>query len=129
MLKNIPMRFGSGVLSDFVYQGCSSASGENIPAPCYQATMYFIDNLGRRISFNSTNSKDYELINPVTVWVINTHLLILQCVTEDTVYVDKKYYTIVNKSPNKIMSKWEQRERLETPDYFEYEVKERKIHA
>lgn len=91
--------------------------------------MYFIDNLGRRISFNSTNSKDYELINPVTVWVINTHLLILQCVTEDTVYVDKKYYTIVNKSPNKIMSKWEQRERLETPDYFEYEVKERKIHA
>lgn len=123
-LKNVPMKEGCGILSGFVYQGCSSASGESVPTPCYQATMCFEDQFGRRRPFNRKASDDFELINPVSIWIINSHLLILHCATDDTVYIDKKFSTIVNRNPNKSMSKNERQQRLETPDYFEYEVRE-----
>lgn len=123
-LKTVPMKESCGILSDFVYQGCSSASGESVPTPCYQATMCFEDQYGRRRLFNRKVSDDFELINPVSIWIINSHLLILHCATDDTVYIDKKFSTIVNRNPNKTMSKIERQQRLETPDYFEYEVRE-----
>jgi hypothetical protein len=128
-LKSVPMKDGCGILCNLIYQGCSAASGENIPTPCYQAIMYFEDRYGNRRPFNSRVSNEYELINPVQVWIINNHLLILHCATDDTVYIDKKYSSIVNKSPDRIMRKMEQRERLETPDYFEYEVREEEINV
>ena len=123
-LKTVPMKDGCGILSDFIYQGCSSASGESVPTPCYQATMCFEDQFGRRRPFNRKVSDDFELVNPVSIWIINNHLLILHCATDDTVYIDTKFSTIVNRNPNKTMSKIEQQQRLETPDYFEYEVRE-----
>lgn len=123
-LKTVPMKGGCGILSDFIYQGCSSASGESVPTPCYQATMCFEDQFGRRRPFNRKVSDDFELVNPVSFWIINSHLLILHCATDDTVYIDKKFSTIVNRNPNKTMSRIERQQRLETPDYFEYEVRE-----
>ena len=63
-------------------------------------------------------------MNPVNLWIVNEHLLILHCVTNDTVYIDNRYSTIVNRSPGVTMSKHEQRARLMTPDYFSYTVRE-----
>ena len=123
-LKTVPMKDGCGIIYNLAYQGCSSASGESVPTPCYQATMSFEDQFGRRIPFNRKASDDFELINPVKVWIINSHLMILHCATEDTVYIDKKLSSIVNRNPNKTMSKLDRQKRLETPDYFEYEVRE-----
>lgn len=79
---------------------------------------------GRRIPFNSKPSNDFELVNPVKVWIVNEHLLILRCTTEDAVYVDKDFSTIVNRNPATYMSKAEQHHRLKTPDYFKYSIRE-----
>ena len=123
-LKKLPMQTGCGILRELCYQGQSAASGERTAAPCYFGTMYFVDRNGQRIPFNSRESDQFELVNPVRVWIINEHLLILRCATEDPVYVDKKYYTIANRSPDTYMNRGEQEQRLETPDYFEYRIRE-----
>ena len=123
-LKTVVMRPDCGILTNLVYQGTSIASGESVPAPYYTSTMCFVDSYGVRRPFNAKRSSDFELVNPVGVWIINEHLLILRCVTEDAVYIDKRYSTIVNRSPSTIMDKMEQQERLMTPDYFKYQVKE-----
>ena len=124
-LKTVFMAPGCGVIRDLVYQGESVASGESVGAPAYTGTMYFMDHAGNYRPFNANpSSKGYELVNPVNLWIVNEHLLILHCVTDDTVYIDNRYSTIVNRSPSVIMSKQEQRARLMTPDYFAYTVRE-----
>ena len=90
----------------------------------YALTISFISSTGRRIPFNSKPSNDFELVNPAKVWIVNEHLLILRCTTEDAVYVDKDFSTIVNRNPDTYMSKAEQHHRLKTPDYFKYSIRE-----
>ena len=123
-LKALLMKYGCGILTNLDYQGTTVASGETMPAPCYSATLSFISSTGRRIPFNSKPSKEFELVNPVRVWIVNEHLLILRCTTEDAVYVDKDFSTIVNRNPATYMSKAEQHHRLKTPDYFKYSIRE-----
>ena len=123
-LKALLMKYGCGILTNLDYQGTTVASGETMPAPCYSATLSFISSTGRRIPFNSKPSNDFELVNPVKVWIVNEHLLILRCTTEDAVYIDKDFSTIVNCNPATYMSKAEQHHRLKTPDYFKYSIRE-----
>ena len=124
-LKTVFMAPGCGVIRDLIYQGESVASGESVGAPTYTGTMYFMDHAGNYRPFNANPSnKGFELVNPVNLWIVNEHLLILHCVTDDTVYIDNRYATIVNRSPSVTMSKQEQRARLMTPDYFAYTVRE-----
>ena len=123
-LKALLMKYGCGILTNLDYQGTTIASGETMPAPCYSATLSFISSTGRHIPFNSKPSKEFELVNPVKVWIVNEHLLILRCTTEDAVYVDKDFSTIVNRNPATYMSKAEQHHRLKTPDYFKYSIRE-----
>ena len=123
-LKALLMKYGCGILTNLDYQGTTIASGETMPAPCYSATLSFISSTGRRIPFNSKPSNDFELVNPVKVWIVNEHLLIRRCTTEDAVYIDKDFSTIVNRNPATYMSKAEQHHRLKTPDYFKYSIRE-----
>lgn len=123
-LKVLPMKYGCGILTNLSYQGATIASGETMPAPCYSATLSFISDTGRYIPFNSKPSKEFELVNPVMVWIVNEHLLILRCATEDAVYVDKHFSTIVNRNPATYMSRAERQQRLKTPDYFKYSIRE-----
>lgn len=123
-LKVLPMKYGCGILTNLSYQGATIASGETMPAPCYSATLSFISDTGRYIPFNSKPSKEFELVNPAMVWIVNEHLLILRCATEDAVYVDKHFSTIVNRNPATYMSRAERQQRLKTPDYFKYSIRE-----
>lgn len=124
-LKTVVMRPFCGVIRELTYIGESAASGESVPAPAYSGTMYFMDFNGNYHPFNSNPAgRGFEIVNPVKLWVVNEHLLILHCATDDAVYIDKQYATIVNRSPEIAMARQEQRERLRTPDYFEYEVRE-----
>lgn len=125
MLRTVFMKPGCGIIRDLVYQGESIASGEPAAAPCYSGTMYFMDQAGNCHSFNSNPSRrGFELVNPVNLWIVNEHLLILRCVTDDAVYIDNRYFTIANRSPSVVMSREEQQARLMTPDYFAYTVRE-----
>ena len=123
-LQRVSMKLGCGVILDLTYQGMTVASGEMFPAPQYQGTLCYVDEMGRYRFFNRGVSKEYEQINPVNIWVINEHLLILRCCTDDAVYIDRKYSSIVNRNPALTMTKVEQRDRLLTPDYFEYRTRE-----
>lgn len=124
-LKTVRMQPGCGLIQNLTYCGETIASGEVVAAPCYTGTMYFTDREGRYRAFNSNPSNhNFELVNPVNIWIINEHLLILRCVTNDTVYIDSLYSTIVNRSPLVIMSKHERKSRLKTPDYFTYQIRE-----
>lgn len=98
-LKALLMKYGCGILTNLDYQETTIASGETMPAPCYSATLSFISSTGRRIPFNSKPSNDFELVNPAKVWIVNEHLLILRCTTEDAVYVDKDFSTTVGLPP------------------------------
>lgn len=124
-MKTMQMRSGAGVLEHLRYIGNTIASGETIALPEYEATLYFEDSYGRRIPFNSReDSKKYEYINPAHVWIVNERMLILRAVTNDAVYIDTQYATILSRSPDTAMSRDAQRVRLQTPDYFEYTPKE-----
>lgn len=91
--------------------------------PHYTATLYFEDGYGRRWPFNSSPiAKEFELVNPVHVWLVNDQLLLLLCHDEEGggVYIDTRYGTIVNRTVPREIGK----RVLDTPDYFEYTVKE-----
>lgn len=122
-LKNVAMKIGCGVITKLQYLGMDVASGETVPAPHYQGTLCYVDRYGKYQPFNAIPSREYEQVNPVNVWIINEHLLILRCVTEDAVYIDTHYSSIVNRNPVLTMTKVEQRDRLMNPDYFEYRTR------
>lgn len=123
-LKSVVMRYGCGMIRDLVYKGKTVASGEQIAAPCYDGKMFFVDNNGNYRTFNFVESEEYEPVNPVHIWIINEHLLILRCVTDDAPYIDTRYSTIVNRKSTTTMSFQERRKRFLNPDYFEYKVKD-----
>ena len=126
-LKQVKMREGCGIICNLTYQGVNIPPWEEIPMPHYTATLYFEDTWGRRWTFNSSpKSKGFELVNPVHIWLVNERLLILLCHDEDGsgVYIDTRYNTIVNRSLDDSVPKREQKKILDTPDYFEYIVKE-----
>lgn len=62
-------------------------------------------------------------------WIINEHLLVLQAATGDALYVDKKSASIPEKDPDIYMDKEEQRNRLVVADFFEYKIREERIHV
>lgn len=121
-MKTLHMRQGSGVLTRLRYQGICPVSGEETPAPCYTGRLMYVDRDGRYHLFHIGEEDGFETINPVTVWIVNEHLLIMNCATGDAVYVDKKMGLIINRSPETYMTKREQQLRLDTPDYFDYTV-------
>lgn len=123
-LQSVELMPRCGIATNIRFVDISIPSGETIPVPCYSATLIFETWDGRRVPFNSQQSDLYEEVNPVHIYIINEHLLILHCYTGDGVYVDQKYTSIVNKTPAKIMTKQEMQTRLKTPDYFEYSVSE-----
>ena len=123
-LKSVEMRGGSGVICGLAYAGTGHPPWEEVPMPHYTATLYFKDARGQRHPFNSNpNSKGFELVNPVHVWLVNDRLLILQCHDEEdkggSVDIDTRYNIIVNRSLIGNAQRF-----LDTPDYFEYTVME-----
>lgn len=129
-MKTMQMRSYAGVIEHMRYLGDTIASGETIALPEYEATLYFEDSYGRRIPFNNKeDSEKYEWINPVHIWIVNDRMLILRGVTDDAIYIDAQYATILGRSPDTVMSKSAQRLRLQTPDYFEYTQKEVQSHV
>ena len=123
-LKNKTVQPGNGILFDFVYQDTTAPSGEKLRSPMFEATMLYTDRDGVRRPFSFRNSDGFEAINPVRVWIVNEHLLVLHCATDDGVQLDNQDSTLINRDPTCYLSKEEQFERLETPDYFQYEIRE-----
>ena len=124
-LRTVPMSEGCGILRDIHYLGNSLPPGEDIQTPEYSATLYYIDDdTGDLLAFHDKADDYFEQVNPVTLWTINEHLLILQGATGDTLYIDNQTATILYRNPDSVMTRDEQRERLETPDYFEYRVED-----
>lgn len=122
-LKNEAVLPGGGILCDLVYQKTDTPSGEALPMPLYEATLYYSDTNGVRHPFNSRKNNLYEEVNPVRVWIVNEHLLILQCATKDGVMLDNQRSTLVNRRPETYLSRKEEYQRVETPDYYLYESK------
>ena len=122
-LRSIRMQDGCGVMRDLSYQGNTLPPGESVPTPEYSATLYYTDeDADCLLPFHDRADDYFEQVNPVTLWTINEHLLILQGATGDTLYIDNQTASILYQNPDAVMSRDEQRERLETPDYFEYRV-------
>lgn len=122
--KTVNIIFNGGILDCMKYKGDSIPSGEVVPLPHFEGRLSFINNnTGKRYFFNKYESEDFELINPVQVWIVNDYLMILRCATEDSVYVDVKNEIILNRSPEKFMNYNEQLKRLCNPDYFKYNIK------
>ncbi|MBQ7681558.1 MAG: hypothetical protein IJT31_05040, partial [Oscillibacter sp.] len=124
-LRTVRMEEGCGVLRDIRYHGNSLPPGESIQTPEYSATLYYTDeDSGALLAFHDRADDYFEQVNPVTLWTINEHLLILQGATGDTLYIDNQTASILYRNPDSVMSRDEQRERLETPDYFEYRMED-----
>ena len=55
----------------------------------------------RRHQFNSDPAREneFDLVNPVKVWIVNEHILIVYTVNEGSLLVDKQYLppSIVNR--------------------------------
>lgn len=111
-------------LSDFMYLGELEFEGEGT-FPAFQAMIYFYDiNAQTMRPFNSNErSAMYELINPVTIYLVNDHVLGLTTVTGDPIQIDKRYNSVVNRKLLYLSSK-EEMDRIRIPDSFEYELME-----
>ena len=127
--EHVALNHGSGVLRNFTYQGMSEPYGGAVPAPCYSAILYYLDDEIGYVPFKKGQSKRYQEINPVMAWIINEHLLVLQAATGDALYVDKRSASIPEKDPDIYMDKEEQRDRLVVADFFEYKIREERIHV
>lgn len=125
----IDLNYGSGVLRNFTYQGMTEPYHEAAPAPCYSAVLYFLDDEFGYVPFKKGQSKRYQEINPVMVWIINEHILALQAATGDALYVDKGSANIPERDPDIYMDREQQRERLVVADFFEYKIREERIHV
>lgn len=120
-LETEPLVMDAGLAKNIVFKGYSIADGETQTFPRYEATLYFYNKQsGRLVPFNSNDNPNFELINPVGIWIINDHMLSLRTVTEDAVSINTRHNTIVNRK-DQTPFKY-QREYVKTPDYFEYET-------
>ena len=118
---------GAGILSDLEYIEDSIPSGETIALPRYRATMFFETWDGRRIPFCSDeHSAKYELINPVSVWIVNERNMILQNPDLAGLDFDIGAARIVSKNRDFIMTRAVQEKRIKTPDYYGYEMRMRR---
>ncbi|MBQ6986578.1 MAG: hypothetical protein IJQ25_06290, partial [Oscillibacter sp.] len=123
--ETMSLRPGCGVLRDFVYRGMSVADGEEEPAPEYEATLYYTAKNQRLLPFSNRENAKFDAINPVKVWIVNEHLLILLCSTEDAIYLDSRDSSVLKCKPEvKIPDSEEQAKRLKNPDYFSYQIRE-----
>ena len=115
---------GAGVLCDLEYLEESVPSGEAIPLPRYRATMYIEMYDGRRIRLNSDeNNTKFELINPVSVWIVNDRNMILQDPYEGGLTFDIGAGRVITKKADYEMPPEMRLKRLKTPDYFGYEMR------
>lgn len=117
---------GAGILSDLEYIEDSVPSGETLALPRYRATMFFETWDGRRIPFSSEYSAKYELVNPVSVWIVNERNMILQNPDWAGLDFDIGAARIVSKNRDSIMTKAMQEKRIKTPDYYGYEMRKRR---
>lgn len=108
---------------DLKYIECSVApAGEDGECPHYQGTLQFW-NVRRAawFSFCSDRAKtEFELINPVDIWLINDHFLAMYSATGDAVYIDSSHGSILNKAEHTLSSS--ERRALQIPDKFEYDI-------
>ncbi|MBQ9618599.1 MAG: hypothetical protein IJR48_09565, partial [Oscillibacter sp.] len=123
--ETMSLRPGCGVLRDFVYRGMSVADGEEESAPEYGATLYYTAKNQRLLPFSNRENAKFDAINPVKVWIVNEHLLILLCSTDDAIYLDSRDSSVLKCKPEvKIPDSEEQAKRLKNPDYFSYQIRE-----
>ena len=124
--KIIPLAPMSARLTSFEYLGeevppCYEENGAAVPK--FLARMYFMSQSGQKIFFNGDERNMlYETVNPVTIWLLNDHLLYMLTVTGDMIMLDKRFHSFVNRKLQ--LGKLELNERLRTPDLFEYTVTE-----
>lgn len=69
---------------------------------------------------NDSSKTEFELINPIDIWLISEHFLAMYSVTGDAVYIDAGHGSILNKA-ERTLSRAE-KEALQIPDKFEYEM-------
>lgn len=120
--ENLAVRENAARISDIRYIGMSIPSGEEQAFPEYEGTLSFYDERDDHWQpFNGDEGKEeYELINPVRLWVINDDMMIVYTCTEDALYFDKSRNWFMNKDPAIEM----RRELLKAisafPDYYAY---------
>lgn len=124
--KSLPIRDGDGVLTELTFIGLSATDELEGEYPEYEGYLNFIAFDGRWIQFNyNEHSVDYELINPVKVWIVDEKKLIIQACSGDSLLVNTKRpqnietVRLVNSCAG--MTKEDQYKYLKVADYFEYD--------
>ena len=73
---------------------------------------------------SDSEKKEFELINPVDIWLINEHFLSMYSVTKDAVYIDSNHKGILGKAEHTLIGF--EKAALQLPDKFQYELKQGK---
>lgn len=108
---------------DLKYIDVSDAPAEEDgKCPHYQGTLQFWNTKQASWFFfcNDSSKTEFELINPIDIWLISEHFLAMYSVTGDAVYIDAGHGSILNKA-ERTLSRAE-KEALQIPDKFEYEM-------
>ena len=104
---------------DFKGYGIPEVGANIEEVPQYEAELCFYDyNKQRWQPFSTLENERYECVNPVRVWLINDHMLMLKTAEEEAVLINKNRCSIVNKKlPNQ-----EAYQYVILPDFFEYRI-------
>ena len=108
---------------DLKYIDVSDAPAEEDgKCPHYQGTLQFWNTKQASWFFfcNDSSKTEFELINPIDIWLISEHFLAMYSVTGDAVYIDAGHGSILNKA-ERTLNRTE-KEVLQIPDKFEYEM-------
>lgn len=113
-------------IGNFTYKGVTEVWEENMWAPQFNAVMYFRNPRTMKLQkFNDNkHADDYDIINPITFWLLNNRVLLLKTVMAEQVEIDREYCSIVNRKPYFAGGLKEELRRIHIPDTFEYELVE-----
>jgi len=125
--EKMPIRDGDCVITHLRYQGKTRAPYCGQHAPFYSGSMGFYKENNQFYFYNDReDSLDYELINPVKVWLVDDNIIEVVTQTEEqllieTVTLERQLFArIANKKQERNNRSYYQQYRV--ADYFEYEV-------
>jgi len=111
----------AGVITDLEYLGIVSLNGEDLPYPCFEGCLKYLDSGGILAPYAD---RDYvgkhdriwrEQVNPVKLWMINEHTISLRSPDDGGLYINRDLQSITDRTPDRISKR-----NYDNPDYYLY---------
>ncbi len=120
--RTIPLNSDYLCIHGLTFVGYSKPCEEDSVMPEYTACCSYYDMHHQQwCEYNRyEHASSYEWVNPVRVWIANDQVLTMKCASDDVVMVDTRYGAFINRK----LSRSEENQYMQMPDYIMYRLEE-----